>query len=116
MWLPKSVFALFTISKDTVDALRVENSTLRVERDLLTSELASSRANSEWMRVRVNALEFERASLLEKAYGIRVPVPEITRVTPVQADATGMGFPSNLDVFNDLGDDLAKSLGLPSYS
>lgn len=113
MWLPRKLFDLFTISSDTASALRLENSTLRVERDLLKSDLAVSRANSEWMRVRVNALEFERAALLDKAYGIKTPIPEIVRTLPPSSTPSPL---SNLDVFDDMGDELAKSLGLQSYS
>ncbi len=112
MWLPRSLFDIFTISKDAVADLKLENSTLKIERDLLKADLANSRAASEWMRIRVNSLEFERASLLDKVYGLRVTVPEIARsITPPSSDL----FPSNLDIFNDVGDEVAKSMGLPSY-
>lgn len=110
MWLPRSIFDLFSISKEAVEDLKLENSTLKIERDLLKADLASSRANSEWMRVRLNALEFERAGLLDKVYGLRVPVPEIARTLP-PSDL----LPSNLDIFTDVGDKVAKTLGLPLY-
>lgn len=112
MWLPKSLFDLFSISRAHVEDLKVENSTLKIEVNLLKADLASSRANGEWLRVKVNALELERASLLEKVYGLRVPVPEIARTLPPHDPS----LPSlNLDIFNDLGDEVSKRLGLPVY-
>ena len=108
MWVPSRTFELFHISKDTVDSLREDLAAVRAERDGLKSQLATTQANFEWIRVRLNALEFERAQLLEKAYGVKVPVPEIVR-----SHGTPLGLPANL--FEDMGEPAAKELGLPSY-
>ena len=108
MWLPNRAFDLFRISKDTVDGFREELATVRTERDGLKSQLATTQANFEWIRVRVNTLEQERAQLIEKAYGIKVPVPEIVR-----ANVIGPQFTTAL--FEDIGEKAAKELGLPVY-
>ena len=110
MWLSSKVFGLFEVAKESVSALREEVAALRVERDALRTELISVKSNWEWSRVKINQLEYERAALLEKAYNIKLPVPEIARTA------------SNYDLesfsqfaFEDLGDETAKKLGLPTY-
>lgn len=94
MWLPKKFFDLFS-------SAQVETSTLRVERDLLIRELAEVKANFKWMTVRVNALEQERAVLLNKVYNIQVASPVI-----VQQPNTVPDF--NESIFTDL-DELADA-------
>lgn len=105
MFISNRIFDLFEINKESLSTLREELLTLRIERDLLKSELASTKANFNWLTVRCNALEAERAQLMEKAYNIRIPVPEIVR-TPIDP------FEMNADLFNDMGDERAATLGL----
>lgn len=110
MWVPSAVVDWFHISKQAVESLREELSVARAERELLKLQLANSENHFNWLRVRVNSLEIERAQLIEKAYGIKIPVPEITKPQlPIQQEITP-------DIFTDMGDDLAKTLGLPVYS
>jgi predicted phage tail protein len=113
MWLPTKAFDLFRISRDTVDAQREELAALRAERDGLKAQLSVTNANFEWLRVRINSLEAERAQLIKKAYGIDVPVPEIVR-TPRIAGTDMLGLNSAL--FEDVGETAAKELGLPTYN
>jgi hypothetical protein len=109
LFVTKSALELFHISKNVVDDLKVELAESRAENRQLKDELAAIKANNDWFRVKCNQLELERAQLLEKAYGVRVPVPEITRSTPpmLHLDAA---------LFEDIGDKQAKELGLPVYS
>ena|SRR3990167_3207556 len=106
MWVPKEVADWFKISKDSVDILREELAGVRVERDLLKAELATTKANWDWLRIQVNTLQFERAALMQKVYGTQVPVPEIARV----------GIEPREFSFDDVGDDVAHKLGLPTYN
>jgi len=108
MWVPKAVFELFQISKNAVDDQRAELSKLHAENILLRTQLTTTQANFEWIRVRVNQLEVERAQLVEKAYGIKTPVPEISR-TPIAQLELGS------DIFEDVGEKMAKQLGFPTY-
>lgn len=85
MWIPKSIFDLFSISKDAVDGQREELAALRSERDSLVRELATTKANFSWATLRINALEMERAALLEKAYGIKVAAPAILHAPPANS-------------------------------
>ena len=52
---------------------------LRAEIGKLTALLGASQAHGDWLRLRVNALEQERAALLLKQAGIYVPIPQIQR-------------------------------------
>lgn len=109
MWLPNKAFEYFNISHEAVTVQREEISALRAERDALKLALNSSQSNFNWITMRVNMLEVERAQLIEKAYGIRIPVPEIVRAKTVQPDLAAFSF-------EDIGDDMAKAIGLPSFS
>ena len=108
MWVPKEVADWFKISKDSVDALREELAAVKAERDLLKSQLQATQINLDWIRVQVNTLQLERAVLMEKAYKIQVPVPEVRRAMPAD-------FPMQHFSFEDVGDETAKQLGLPIY-
>src|SRR5438445_731759 len=81
MWLSKSLIELFTISRDTVTELRVENATLKATNNIIERELLAAKLNSDSWRLRVNQLEAERVQLIAKAYpGLQLPAPEIARV------------------------------------
>lgn len=110
MFLSNRIFELFKLNKETFEFLQSENQVLKAERDALKSELLTTKANFEWLRVRCNGLEAQNAQFLEKVTGVRIPVPEIVRSTKMDP----MDF--NSDLFEDIGDVRAKMLGLPTYS
>lgn len=110
MWVPEKVVQWLNVSLDTVNALKEKNSALEAERDALKNELSHLKINFDWLRVQVNQLQAERTSLMEKAYGIKVPAPQIAR-QEVRA------FPDQETFsFEDIGDELAKKLGFPTYN
>ena len=111
MWVPREVSEWFKISKDSVDALRTELATLKVERDVLKDQLRGAQINSDWLRMQVNSLQMERAGLMEKAYNIRVPVPELARTETLKSPISIEDFS-----FSDIGDEAARKLGLPLYN
>lgn len=107
MWLSKDLVGFFQISHQTVQDLKARVSELEAENAVLQREVIATRTNFDWLRMKVNQLEFERAGLLEKAYNIKLPVPEIARQhQPIDPNEFS---------FEDLGDDLAKKLGLPVF-
>lgn len=110
MWVPAAVIEWFHISKDAVSALREENAAVRAERDALKAEVSTLKTHFGWLTHKVNSLEVEKAALIEVAYKIKLPAPEIVR-TPVVGASTQQGEFS----FDDLGDDLAKKFGFPTY-
>lgn len=109
MFVSDKVVGLFQLSKDYVDEMKAELAKVKVERDAAVLELATTKANFSWATSQINDLQFQNKALMEKAYGVRVPVPEIVRPrnTPLEAAQ---------DIFNDMGDDMAKKLGLPTFS
>lgn len=111
MWISKTVFDLFHVAKDEVTGLREEMAAVRAERDLLKTQLTGANANFNWLRLRVNALEVERAALVQRAYGIALPVPEVVTAqsTPLPDVNHLLGLSQSL--FEDMGDPIAKEFG-----
>jgi len=107
MWLSPKIFSILEVAKDSVDSLRTDLATSRAECSLLKQQLSVAETNGNWMRVKINQLELERAGLLEKAYAIKLPaVPELIRTSlPKQSD------PNLFAGFDDIGDDVARALG-----
>lgn len=76
---------------------------------------------AEWLRVRVNQLERERALLLQRALALPMEAPELLREEPARpiapptthdlVRANGLPHLAGID-FDDLGDELAQSLGI----
>ncbi len=106
MWLPSRVFDLLNFNRDEVIQLRTE-------RDCLKNELTRSNILNDFLRLQINTLQMERTGLIEKVYGIKIPTPLLEKA-PVQVhtDPTGM---RDFD-FEDIGDEMAKKLGLPTYN
>jgi predicted nuclease with TOPRIM domain len=110
VWIPQLVIEYLKISKEAVDDVRQELAVVRAERDALKVQVATTQSNFDWLRAKVNQLEFENKALIQKAYDIQLPVPELVRRNP------STDFLSNIDHgFNDIGEELARQLGLPSY-
>ena len=64
--------------------------------------------NLDWLRVRVNQLEHERAQLLFNFTGVKVAVPEVVQ----QKVSEIHGTPLNEALFADMGDDEAAKQGV----
>lgn len=105
MWVPSKFFDLFSSSRD-------ELVKLRTERDNFRDELSRVNILNDWLRIQINTLQIERSSLLEKAHGIKVPAPQLERSRVTADEATSTPEFS----FDDIGDELAKKLGLPTYN
>jgi hypothetical protein len=108
MWVPEKFRSWFEVSKEAVESQREELAAVRADRDALKLQLAVSQNNFDWLRLRVNTLEVERAQLIQKAYGFSTPIPEVVRspVNPVDLNA---------DLFSDMGEKSAKEHGFPTY-
>ena len=111
MWLPSSVLDLFRTSTDQVASLRTDIAVLRSERDSLQLQLVKQEIMSDFLRLQVNSLQLERTALLDKAYGIRVPAPAIVKVQAPPSPE----FSLDQFSFDDVGNEVAKKLGLPQY-
>jgi len=107
MWLSPKIFSILEVSKDSVDSLRVDLAALSAERDILKTQLVIANTNAEWFRMKINQLEVEKATLMQKAYNVQVPIPEIIR--PLSHDI--LRDPKSFS-FEDLGDEVAGKLGI----
>ena len=124
MWVNKTILGWFTdlkadadthasVTKEALSSLREDLAAIRSERDALKIHAATDRANADWMRFRLNALEVERAGLIERAYHIKLPaVPEIQRAMPTPPLEETFTFKN---FFEDVGEEEARKLGLPLY-
>lgn len=109
-WISSAVHDWFHISKETVDALREELAATRAERDALKVQVATAQVTGDWLRNKVNQLELERAGLIEAAYQIKLPaVPQIQRQRLPTVSPNEFSF-------SDVGDELARKLGLPVWT
>lgn len=107
MWLSKDLVGFFQISQDYVRELQVNLSKAQAENDVLRHENATLKTHFDWLRTKVNGLELERAGLLEKAYNIKLPAPEIARTHAPKPEPDAL--------FDDMGDMMAKKFGLPVF-
>ena len=97
------------------EALLTLEVTARAEARVLGEQNKVLQTHLDWLRIRVNQLEKERASLLFKITNISFAVPEM-----VQQDTTAPannGIPHSFDQdqapsFEDPGDEIAAHLGI----
>lgn len=134
MWISfRHVSDLFSVSKDSVAQLREEVAALKAENAAIKSELLSAKVNLDWLRVNYNQVQAERTALVNRQMGLSVPTPQLE--TPLQAairsGTAGNGaylpavasqaaisrqIPSFDELsFDDMGDEAAEKLGLPTY-
>lgn len=80
----------------------------------LERQLATVTTHAEWLRQRVNGLEMERATLLQRVIGGPVVAPTIHPFVPAselsreQADKAREALLSVESLFEDMGDEKAK--------
>jgi hypothetical protein len=103
MWIPSKIVDLLGLVKDDIATLRAENALLR-------NQVVVAQTNFDWARHRLNTLEFENKALMEVAYGVRIPSPEIVRQPKLDPSFDPKNFS-----FDDVGEMKAKELGLPVY-
>ena len=95
------------INRQTYEHLVFDGVKRNEEARVLDAQNRVLQVNLDWLRVRVNQLEHERAQLLFNYTGVKVAVPEIQRApeTPVH--------PLNeLPSFADVGEAEAARLGI----
>jgi hypothetical protein len=97
MWITRLAF-------DSLNAERIKTSE---EARVLAHQNNAQQVTLTWALHRVEQLERERAQLLWQYVGIKVQVPV---VVPVEKDPEDVLGSANL--FNDIGDDAAKRLGI----
>ena len=110
MWVPKIVVNWFGLNAEMIREIQSELAVVRAERDTLKLDLMRERNNQDWLRMRLNGVEVEKAALMEKLFGLKIPVPEL------QVKRKDYSNPDMREFsFDDVGDEMAKKLGLPVY-
>lgn len=106
------------LRRNDYDALVHELTEQRTKREAAEKALALQTQTVDWLKVQVNTLQFERASLLAKVTGAPVMVPTIRDSTPMtpsveQTKEPPQQFFNQLAaLFEDPGDDVAGKLGI----
>lgn len=80
---------------------------LQQENEHLKSEIASARIMTDWLKLKVNDLEAANKALMEKAYGVKLPVPVIERAAPAAPNP----YKIPLALFEHIDDDTIKAVG-----
>jgi hypothetical protein len=115
MWVNKQLFnRVFDANCDQIEMLTQLHKAAHYHAasiDELRAQKAKDDMTIDWMRHRLNALEKERAILLNKIAGIHVPVPEIVPTRPGTLSRDLPDFDS-LPSFEDVGDQEALRLGI----
>jgi hypothetical protein len=104
MFVPKQILDYFGVNLELVRNLQADLASLRTERDLLKQELTSTQIMSDWLRIQFNDLQAQNKGLLEKAYHIKLPVPELQNRPKMVTQMPPFSF-------DDPGDDVARTLG-----
>jgi hypothetical protein len=107
-------------NRRTYESLVVELSEQRTKREAAEKQLALNQQTLEWLRVQVNSLQYERASLLAKITGAPVMVPtlrsdESSPIAPPVGNPktpTDQFFNQLASLFDDPGDELAQKAGI----
>ena len=98
MWVDKKTY--FEL-RDCLSKATQEAHTLAVQNQALQTTM-------DWLRMRVNQLEMERAQMLLLYTGVKIPTPTIHSA----AETDVQSMMANKSPFEDVGDDVAKKLGL----
>lgn len=109
MWVSAAVKDWFKVSHQAYEDLKIQNAALQAELLALKIQAATDKTNFDWLRIRVNELERENKALIQKAYNISLPAAELTRPQQMPLDPYEFSF-------TDIGDDLAKKLGMPIFN
>lgn len=75
---------------------------------VLGQRMSAMDTTLDWFRIRVTQLEKERAQMVERYTGVKIEVPNIVRVPDVPVEQVL----SEVASFDDVGDDIAKRLGI----
>lgn len=104
MFVPRVILDYFGVNIELVRNLQSDLAVARAEREMLQKELTSTQIMSDWLRIQFNDLQAQNKQLLEKAYNIKLPVPELQ--PRMKASPSVQSFS-----FEDPGDDVARALG-----
>lgn len=97
------------IDRKTYEGLRDELAKNKEEARVLDKQNGILQTHLDWLRVRVNQLEQERAQLYYRVADIKLSTPVIESIAP--SPRQGSPF-HEMPSFEDMGDDEAKKQGV----
>jgi len=99
MWMSKAMYAeqhdRLVKAEAVVQSVQIHNAALHTTMD--------------WMRLRLNQLEHERARLIENYMGVRISVPNIE---PAQSTDNNADLFNQVPSYEDVGDTEAERMGI----
>lgn len=96
------------ISRKIYEFLQLELVKAREEARAVTNASRSMETSLDWLRVRVTQMEKERAVMIERFYGVKIPVPEIMKAPdPFESHPLNAGLS-----FEGVSDAEATALGI----
>ena len=103
MWLSRQAYQDL---KDQIVQAQADAAAQRHANDVLE-------ANMNWFRHRLTQIEAERAVLIYKVMGVKIPAPEFHKEDPIQKFMQDHKHQfTEADIFRDLGDDEARKQGI----
>jgi hypothetical protein len=101
MWISKQTY------QDVQDRLTQAHATVVAE----TGANKALKESLNWLMLRVTQLEKERAVFVDRLFGVRISVPEISSAEVVRDPFENHPL-NDLNSFGDVGNDAAKKLGI----
>ncbi len=87
MWITAKALELIDSWRSTAMSLSNELHKVKAEHTQTITENIRLRADLDWFKLRLNAVEKERAQLIQAAIGVKVSIPEFVPVMDSPADA-----------------------------
>ena len=99
MWINRAIF----------DTLQASATTSATEARVLSEQLRAWQTTMDWMRVRLNQVEAERAALLFNYTGVKILTPTIAPAHEVAPQPDMLGATIH---YGDIGDEEAAKQGI----
>ena len=101
------------LSRQAYEDLKQRITTAEAEARAQTKANEVLEANMNWFRHRLTQIEAERAVLIYKVMGVKIPAPEFHKEDPIQKFMQDHKHQfTEADIFRDLGDDEARKQGI----
>ena len=97
------------ISRAMFDTLQTSATTSATEARVLSEQLRAWQTTMDWMRVRLNQIEAERAQLLFNFLGVKILTPTIAPAHEVAPQPDMLGATIH---YGDIGDEEAAKQGI----
>lgn len=100
------------IKQTTFERLVEERTEATTRATVLERMVSAQKATLEFMLLRLQQVEHERAVLTEKFLGISLPVPVVKSMPSAASTITADDLLNSMPSFEDMGDDEAAAAGI----